>query len=597
MARKSKKSHRKSKQPAGANRRRREADHLLAQVEARRQRGDFDGMLAACEAAVAEDPRHAGAHHLLARLCFAAGDQDRARAHSARAVELAPDAVDLLVTRAEILAEAHEVMAALASLERAQALAPRSTRVLNVTANLYRRCNRPVEAFKLLKRSREIDPEKAETLALVGDAFLELGKVKQAVASFRLALRQAPHDATIHDKLGRALQSTRDREGAAACFQRAIACQPGLVEPHVHLAAVKTGERGAPEIAALEALERKRPLTVRDEVQIHAALGKLHDDCGDHQRAFANVRQANEIRRRAAGPFDIDQTIAHVNALQRCFTADLFAGRECASTSQLPVFVVGMPRSGTTLVETIVACHPDAHGAGELVHVGDMARALLTSRSPDGWREHLEALPSRSLAELAGSYLAHLQAMAPEALRIVDKMPHNFQHLWLVALLFPGARVVHCRRDPRDVCLSCYFADFELTHGYRHDLRTLGRYYRQYVRLMEHWREVLPLSILDVWYEDLVTDQEAESRRLLAHVGLDWNAACLDFHRSRRSVRTASNVQVGQRMYTSSIGRWRNYEPWLEPLLAELGELPAAASAGALSRRSPASGADAVPAR
>ena len=236
------------------------------------------------------------------------------------------------------------------------------------------------------------------------------------------------------------------------------------------------------------------------------------------------------------------------------------------------MFIVGMPRSGTSLVEQIIASHPRAFGAGELNDIGRMARELpVLVNTARPYPEALDRLTPDIVDTLAGRYLGALSARAPDAARVTDKMPFNMLWLGLIAKLFPNARVIHCRREAMDNCLSCYFQLFNQGLRFSYDLAHLGRVYRQHERLMAHWQACLPLSMLTVDYETLVADPENQTRRLIAFTGLEWDAGCLDFHRTERDVRTASVWQVRQPVYQSSVARWRAYEPWLGSLQAALG--------------------------
>jgi hypothetical protein len=232
-----------------------------------------------------------------------------------------------------------------------------------------------------------------------------------------------------------------------------------------------------------------------------------------------------------------------------------------------------MPRSGTSLVEQILSTHPGVYGAGELTAIDQFARHL-GDATGDAYPQSALHLDQATIDAAARQYLAALQDLAPSAIRVTDKMPGNFLHLGLIQLLFPGARVIHCRRDPLDTCLSCYFQQFNQGQTFSYDLSDLGHHYRQYQRLMRHWQSVISLPMLDVHYEDLVADQEAMSRKMLEFCGLDWTDECMRFYESKRYVATASYDQVRQPIYHKSVGRWRHYERYLGPLKTALGDLP-----------------------
>jgi hypothetical protein len=263
--------------------------------------------------------------------------------------------------------------------------------------------------------------------------------------------------------------------------------------------------------------------------------------------------------------------------MRSIFTQEFFAEREgYGDPSQKPVFIVGMPRSGTTLAEQIIASHGHVAAAGEIGIPRGIAMSLGYG-APDekGFARRVRALTQHEARTLAREGLAILNRFSTSATRITDKLPHNFQFLGLAALLFPKAKIIHCRRNPLDTCVSCFLTPLREEHSYAQDLTTLGAYYREYAALMDHWRHVLPMPILEVEYEALVTDLEAQSRRLIDFIGLEWDRACLDFQTSGRAVHTLSRSQVRRPVYTTSIGRWRRYEKHLGPLLAALGDLAA----------------------
>ena len=239
--------------------------------------------------------------------------------------------------------------------------------------------------------------------------------------------------------------------------------------------------------------------------------------------------------------------------------------------TDLPVFIIGMPRSGTSLVEQILSCHPQVHAAGELRNLMHLGNDLGLGFQKPGPEVCDSSLDRARLTAASVSYLQSLRALAGDATRVTDKMPYNFERLGLIALLFPKARVIHCHRHPLDSCLSCYFLNFYRGNFQTCDLRHMGLYYRQYQRLMEHWRDVLDLAMLEVSYEAHVEDPEKTCREILAFLDLDWDPACLQFHKSERYVRTASRDQVNKPIYRTSVGRWKNYETHIGPLKEALG--------------------------
>jgi hypothetical protein len=301
-------------------------------------------------------------------------------------------------------------------------------------------------------------------------------------------------------------------------------------------------------------------LPIQHEINMRYAIGKYFDDVKDFEPAFASYRLANELTKRYGVRYDRDRLTRRVDRITVAYDRHwLRRMRLEANPSERPVFIVGMPRAGTTLTEQILASHPAVFGAGEL-RFWHTASADYESSSLSG-NGHV------AISGLSGRYLRQIDDLSADALRVVDKMPANTMNLGLIHAAFPNARIIHMRRNPIDTCLSIYFQVFSTTHSYANDLEDLAHYYTQYLRVMEHWRATLPEgAILDIPYEGLVEDPEAWSRKMLQFVGLPWDPRCLDFHRTSRTVLTASNWQVRQKISTSSVGRWRSYEKFVGPL-------------------------------
>jgi hypothetical protein len=304
------------------------------------------------------------------------------------------------------------------------------------------------------------------------------------------------------------------------------------------------------------ALQARPDLPDRDRALLGYALGKIHDSRGEHAAAMASWHDANAARRRTSGEYNRIRAEAVTRRLMEVFDADFFAQASAAGNpDERPVFVVGMPRSGTTLTEQIIAMHSQAHGCGELPDLPLMVKAL-----GDRWPGDAAGLGRELLEHQAARYLEAAARHAPEtALRLVDKSPLNYFNLGLAALLFPRARVVWCRRDPRDIALSIYSENFALDAQFSTGLDAIAHSIALQTRLMRHWQSVLPLPIHELQYESLVESPEPEARRLIAFLDLPWEPACLEFHRSQRAVQTPSRWQVREPIHGRSAGRWRRY--------------------------------------
>jgi len=353
-----------------------------------------------------------------------------------------------------------------------------------------------------------------------------------------------------------------------------LAGKPDDIAARIHLVQNDKVSADDEHFAALRAEEKKMAeFSDKRRLSLHFALGKCYDDTKDYDQAFPHYLAGCRIKRARLG-YDPAAAARQFVELQKIFSKDFIDRlRGSGDPSAMPIFVLGMPRSGTTLTEQILASHPDVFGAGELP---DLLRIAHRKTHPDttSFPDNLRYLDSATLNAWGAEYVAAVQARAPQAKHITDKMPANFFAVPLIHLMLPNAKIIHVNRNPVDTCVSCFTRLFHRKQEHTYDLAELGRYYADYARLMNHWRTVLPAgAFYDVQYEDIVADQESEARKLLEYCGLEWNDACLDFHQTQRQIRTASVVQVRQPIYTTSVERWRKYEKFLGPLLEELGDL------------------------
>ena len=324
-------------------------------------------------------------------------------------------------------------------------------------------------------------------------------------------------------------------------------------------------------------------LSPDDQIELHFALAKAYEDLGEHEQSAHHLVKGNALKRQQIN-YDEVATLNLFRRIREAFPARLLHDkRNVGDPSPVPVFVIGMPRSGTTLVEQILASHPQVFGAGELDEIDNRVAQLRSDDVEVRYPEVVSSTTNPRLRQFGMSYVSAISTLAPTAKRIVDKMPKNFLFAGLIHLTLPNARIIHVHRDPLDTCFSCFSKLFAGGQRYSYDLGELGRFYRAYESLMEHWRKVLPTGVmLEVQYEQLITDVEGEARRMIAHCGLEWNDTCLSFHATRRPVRTSSAVQVRQPIYRSSIGRWRPYARVLGPLIEALGVDVTYSSRGAL---------------
>lgn len=458
---------------------------------------------------------------------------------------------------------------------KALAAAPREVRYLNNLGNALALGGKPEEGVPYLERALQLRPSMYEALCNLGRALRKLGQAGRGLPYLERAAALRPAAPEAHLAWAEALTDLGRGEEAEPLYRAAIDKGGGRAAALYGLANCVRQTPDKNVLAEIEAAEAQ--LGAAEARAQRALLGyAAAKTCMDLQRpdaAFAHLQRAKAASR---ARYDMAQHEGRQKRLTGLFNPGFLKSRAgWGEPSELPVFIVGMPRSGTSLAEQILASHPEVHGAGELNYLHDIANQLLFSLGDGGlFVEKIVGLGPAETKALASTYLDKLAALAPGTpRRITDKMPHNFTFVGLVALLLPRARVIHMRRNPLDNCFSIYSNMFSTAHAYADDLATLGRYYRTYAALMDHWRRVLPGMILDVHYEDLVADQEAVTRRMLDFIGLDWHPACLEFFANARSVSTISRWQVRQPIYRTSIERWRPYERHLGPLVEALGDL------------------------
>ena len=443
------------------------------------------------------------------------------------------------------------------------------------------------EACRCYKTANSSAPS-AATFIAQGKLEKTLERFTDARDSFERAVKLDPSCPAAITHLANANVDVGQIEVALLQFQTAIALDPKRAATHFRFSRAKKFKKGSNTEAYIGQLselvsEVSRP--AGELAHLHFALAKVLDDVGRYDQAWKHYDRANrlkpghsdsEMNTRPRRPVDRPRTppLQQVaDNAERFFTREfLAANRHVGNPSSMPVFIVGMPRSGTTLTEQILSSHPSIAGAGELKLIEQIRQELARGdgkprRQPSNYPDSLMSVDRVRLRQLADEYLSHMDTCRTSESRVTDKMPTNFMHLGLIALLFPGARVIHCRRNPMDVLVSCYSQNLNAPFC---DLGQLVHYHRQYRRIMAHWNQVLPLSIHTLDYESLVSDPEDNARRLIAHCGLEWDPRCLDFHQNDRAVHTPSKWQVRQPMYSSSVEKWRRFESHLKDIAEEV---------------------------
>ncbi len=416
------------------------------------------------------------------------------------------------------------------------------------------------DAVIAFERTLEIDPRMPDAWFNMANALRDSERLSEAIVSYEKAIGLRPDFASALVNLGVVQQTLGAFDTARKNFMRALDINPDLPAAHYQLSLMGDGNGGIDKgIAQIEEILENLDALDPGRATLHFAAARLNAKNLEHDHAFAHFDCANIIRA-SSHPFDIESFDDKINSLIVAYTREIFdAEADFLNTDSRPVFIVGMPRSGTTLVEQIIASHPDVYGAGERSEIVRFVGENFDHGSPTRF-------DARAVQKFAADYILAISRDAGDALRITDKMPGNFLNLGLIVRMFPNATIIHCKRDPLDTCLSCYFQNFAEILPFTNDLKALGSYYLAYRRLMDHWRSVLPVKIHEIAYEELVHNTEANSRALIAHLDLDWDPACLEFFKTERPVTTASMWQARQPVYTGSVGAWRNYDRHLGAL-------------------------------
>lgn len=570
---------------------------------------DFAGAEENYRRAIKCDPKFPEAHNNLANALRALRRQEEALVEYSRAIELRaayPEALSNLGCTLRELGRLEESEKALR-----MAIGARPTYVdafNNLAMTLWER-KQPEEALGVLARSMAIQPDRPEAMIVMASYLLDLGRTKGALYACQRALRNKPdHHGALNlmgricrdledltgsieycrkaldirsdapdvlNNLGISLLEIGDLDGATQALSRAAELDPHSIATYINLASAKKFKSGDPEIAVLETALQREHLNEDQRLSLHYSLGKAYDDVKEYHKAFEQFMAGATVKRKQL-TYDEMPTLRLFDRIKHVFTPKLLEEQAGFGDPNLrPIFIVGMPRSGSTLIEQILASHPEIYGAGEVkyLHQGVLEVDKMFG-SAVRYPELMHLLEHSQLQAIATHYRDNLPELPEGKTRITDKMLTNYYYVGLIYLLFPNARIIHCKRNAVDTCISCYSKMFREDMPYTYDLKEIAHYYQKYSELMDYWKSVLPKSyILEVRYEEVVGNLEQEARKIVAHCDLEWDAACLDFHKTDRPVKTASVTQVRQPLYASSVERWRNYGDLVHPLVAELGPL------------------------
>ena len=540
--------------------------------------GDFARAIDSYRTAIRLDRTLVEAHYFLGNILQLTGESEAAVSAYREAIRLRPEFLEAKSNLGAVLTSLRRFEEARSLFEEALRLSPGQPQVLCNLGDLYLMQDKPQEAMRFARAAANAAPGNIDAHYLMGRISRQQGEYDQALQHFRTALDLQPDNQHIIGSMSEVYEIRGHFDEARALIVPLIekhTTTPMILITYSALSRHYGTEREA--VGLLEDTINNPSLEAAHKIRIHSELGKQYNRLKEYAKAFSHYQEANLLERQlnVTRPEDTTPGYPKVDTIRswhgrydRHFWQAL---PRSGNTSDRPIFIIGMPRSGTTLAEQILSSHPAVYGAGELADIAKLAAQAGDMGTSQNRFDNFAKLDSNSLLTAASSYLSTLDTKSEVAQRVVDKMPTNFWHMGFISLLFPRARVIHMQRDPRDTCLSMYFQRFGALVTYMTDLRELAHYYHSYSSIMQYWYTVLDMPVLHVHYEQLVTDQENQIPRMIEFCGLEWDDSCLGFHKTRRDVNTPSYDQVRQPMYEESIGRWKHYEAELRPLIEALG--------------------------
>ncbi len=564
--------------------------------------GRYDEALLSFRKVLSIDPKSANAHFNIGNVNREKGALDEAVSSYQKALKIKPDYVEALENLAGVFLALGRFEESIDFYRKVLEISPDSERAnLNLGTALSRQGNLE-EALKFLRKSLRINPNNQITHNSLGNTLKQMGQMDEAISSYQKALNIQPDYGEAIGNLGAALGDMGKLDEAEKYSRRAVENDPENPEAHFNLANI-LAEQGQlkeavvsyrrtlnlnPDFAEAyhQLMQTQKQTSLNDDIRAMDAgfqsnetpdgqrmylafgLGKAFEDLKEFDKAFEYMAEANRLKRQSFS-FSIDQENEKFDQITRTFDAEFFNTHEnSGNPDPTPIFILGMPRSGTSLVEQILASHPSVTGAGELTVLATAMIKLIGEEKE--YPEGISSWRPGEFSKLGSLYLEGLRKHSSDSRFITDKLPHNFLYIGLIKAALPNAKIIHCRRDPIDTCLSIFKNHFVDSHPYAYDLKELGTYHNQYVALMEHWHRVIPGYIYDIQYEELVADSESQIRLLLEACGLSFDKACLSFHETKRDVRTVSASQVRRPIYRDSLQLWKRYENQLSPLIEEL---------------------------
>ncbi len=549
--------------------------HLLSLIALKKN--DIKGAIKELEKAVQIDKTNPLYLANLGEFYRRSRKHDKAMEAFEKALTIMPEFLKAHLGIANTLSDQKKYQEAIARFRLTLAIDPGFAQAYNYLGMTLMDMERALDAVPLLRKAVALKENYYEAKLALANALEATGQPEEALEIYQQALEKMPKHIGILNSIGSILRNLGKIEQSVEYFEKAMGIDPGNISTYYNLSRSKVGSTPE-ELEKMEDLFDDSRLNNEQKRSLHFAMGKIYDDNGEFEKAFDHFKKGNDLDDRLDDTnraFDPEMHHILVSRIMSVFTKEFFASRKgMGSESDTPVFIVGIPRSGTTLVEQTLASHPNVFGAGELPFLGNLIQSMSKSQGRlAAYPENVTMLDAMTACRLGEDYVSSVCSLGgKEPSRITDKMPGNFMHLGMISLFLPRAKIINCQRNLLDISLSCYFQHFAMVMPFSLNLTDMGHYCREYVRIMEHWRRVLPSPILDVPYDEMVSDHKGMTKKILDFVGLDWDKACLDFYNTKREVRTASTWQVRQPVYNTSLNRWKNYDKFLTPLRGVIGD-------------------------
>jgi tetratricopeptide (TPR) repeat protein len=532
--------------------------------------GKHEQAIASYSKALRLIPDYADAHNNLGNALNGLGRHEQAAASYTKALRLMPDYADAYYNPANSLGELGKFEQAVASYSKALQLMPDFAEAHNNLAIALSELGKHEQAIASYSKALQINPDNAKAHNNLANSLIDLGRHEQAIASYAQALRLMPDYAEAHCNLATALSDLGKYEQAIASYAEALKIKPDYAKVYENLGRIKKYQPDDPQIAQMRDLIADGAISESNKTLLNFALGKACDDIGDTESAFQHFQEGNRLRKKELG-YDISTDLRLFNRIKSAFSAanppNIDETRPVSEGRKQPIFIVGIHRSGTTLVEQILSSHSQVYGGDEILAMDRIVRPILPSNSNVPFGE----LTGEMIRRIRADYLSDLDSFGTGEPCVTDKTPLNFRWTGFILTAMPEARIINVQRDPVATCWSVfkqYISNKEV--GYAYDLADIAGYYKLYADLMDFWNSRFPGRIYNLDYEALTNNQGEETRKLLEYCNLDWEDQCLEFHKTSRAVRTPSSAQVRQAMYKGSSGSWRKYEAHLQPMLQVL---------------------------